>query len=111
MTCSLGDNPVVTMDIRLAYSNNPDAHKIPEAWNLLAKARVERPLVCEFPHEKDADREGYHYECDHIFLMQLGSVAHKYYLFNIRLPVDDTDESPNRNIGKILTFETVVSEW
>jgi len=99
------------MDIRLGYSNNDEAHRIPKAWNLLTTSRVERPLVCEFPYEKSSENEEFHYNCEHLFLLQLGSVAHKYYLFNIRLPVKDdgSSKSPNMNIGRITHLELVVS--
>lgn len=38
--------------------------------------------------------------------MELGSVAHKYFLINLRLPVNDT---VNTGIGEIKDIQIVVS--
>lgn len=55
------------------------------------------------------DNEGRHYECDLLPLMEVGSVAHKYYLLNMRLPVDES-KNINVGIGEIKDIQVVVSE-
>ena len=52
------------------------------------------------------ENEGRFYHCDPIPFMELGSVAHKYFLINIRLPVNDT---VNVGIGEIKDIHIVVS--
>lgn len=55
------------------------------------------------------DNEGRHYECDLLPLMEVGSVAHKYYLLNIRLPVNERKKI-NVGIGEIKDIQVVVSK-
>ena len=52
------------------------------------------------------ENEGSFYQCDPIPLMELGTVAHKYFLINLRLPVNDTI---NVGIGEIKDIHMVVS--
>lgn len=52
------------------------------------------------------ENEGRFYHCDPIPFMELGSVAHKYFLMNLRLPVNDT---MNVGIGEIKDIHVVVS--
>lgn len=54
------------------------------------------------------DNEGRCYECDLLPFMEVGSVAHKYYLLNIRLPVNDRKKI-NVGIGAIKDIRLVVS--
>lgn len=105
------DGAVATMDIRLAYSNNPDSYKIPESWSLVVNSTQERPLDCIFAHPKNEEHNGFNYNCDPLFLLQLGSIPHKYYLLNIRLPVNTAKPqlSPNMKIGQVTEIEFVVS--
>lgn len=55
------------------------------------------------------DNEGRQYECDLLPLMEVGSVAHKYYLLNIRLPVNERKKI-NVGIGEIKDIQVVVSK-
>lgn len=54
------------------------------------------------------DNEGRCYDCDLLPFMEVGSVAHKYYLLNIRLPVDERKKM-NLGIGEIKDIRLVVS--
>lgn len=54
------------------------------------------------------DNEGRFYECDLLPFMEVGSVAHKYYLLNIRLPVN-VRKKVNVGIGEIKDIRLVVS--
>lgn len=54
------------------------------------------------------ENEGRYYECDLLPFMEIGSVAHKYYLLNIRLPVHDRKKI-NVGIGEIKDIRLVVS--
>lgn len=54
------------------------------------------------------ESEGRHYDCDFLPFMEIGSVAHKYYLINIRLPVNDR-KGINVGIGEIKDIRLVVS--
>lgn len=53
------------------------------------------------------ESEGRHYDCDFLPFMEIGSVAHKYYLINIRLPVNDR-KGINVGIGEIKDIRLVV---
>lgn len=54
------------------------------------------------------ENEGRCYECGLLPFMELGSVAHKYYLLNIRLPIDERKKI-NVGIGEIKDIRLVVS--
>lgn len=54
------------------------------------------------------DNEGRCYECDLLPFMEVGSVAHKYYLLNIRIPVNER-KKVNLGIGEIKDIRLVVS--
>lgn len=54
------------------------------------------------------ENEGRYYECDVLPFMEVGSVAHKYYLLNIRLPVNER-KKVNVGIGEIKDIRLVVS--
>lgn len=53
------------------------------------------------------ENDGRNYECDVLPFMELGSVAHKYYLLNIRLPVNERKKI-NVGIGEIKDIQLVV---
>lgn len=53
------------------------------------------------------ENEGRYYECDLLPFMEVGSVAHKYYLLNIRLPVNERKKI-NVGIGEIRDIRLVV---
>lgn len=55
------------------------------------------------------EHEGRYYECDVLPFMEIGSVAHKYYLLNIRLPVNEKKKI-NVGIGEIKDIRLVVSD-
>lgn len=55
-----------------------------------------------------SENEGRYYECDLLPFMEVGSVAHKYYLLNIRLPVNERKKI-NLGIGEIRDIRLVVS--
>lgn len=54
------------------------------------------------------ENEGRLYDCDLLPFMELGSVAHKYYLLNVRLPVNERKKL-NIGIGEINDMRLVVS--
>lgn len=54
------------------------------------------------------ENEGRYYDCDLLPFMEVGSVAHKYYLLNIRIPVNER-KKVNIGIGEIKDIRLVVS--
>ncbi|KAL0200307.1 hypothetical protein M9458_003494, partial [Cirrhinus mrigala] len=52
------------------------------------------------------ENEGRYYDCDLLPFMEVGSVAHKYYLLNIRLPVSER-KKVNIGIGEIKDIRLV----
>lgn len=52
------------------------------------------------------ENEGQFYQCDPVPLMELGSVSHKYFLLNLRLPANSTT---NVGVGEIKDVQVVVS--
>ena len=62
--------------------------------------------------------EGYNYDCEPIPLFELGTVHHKYYLVNVRLPVWEkvSDKYSNKikelnvDLGAIQDLSLVVSQ-
>ncbi|KAI2667427.1 hypothetical protein H4Q32_003903 [Labeo rohita] len=52
------------------------------------------------------ENEGRYYDCDLLPFMEVGSVAHKYYLLNIRLPVNER-KKVNIGIGEIKDIRLV----
>ncbi|XP_041356949.1 protein wntless homolog [Gigantopelta aegis] len=87
----MGKNPVLTMDVRLGYSNKNDSD-----WYELARAKEERPLDCY--NNEDDQQEGDYYHCEPIPFFELGSCHHHYYVINIRIPVR---RGANSDIGQI----------
>lgn len=66
------------------------------------------PSCCSVPFLQTLESEGRHYDCDFLPFMEIGSVAHKYYLINIRLPVNER-KGINVGIGEIKDIRLVVS--
>ncbi|XP_018422821.1 PREDICTED: protein wntless homolog isoform X2 [Nanorana parkeri] len=89
------ENAMVTLDVAMAYRD-----ELTDPWTEMARSVEQRKLQCTFPASKTAENEGRYYECDVLPLIELGSVAHKYYLLNIRLPVSDPKKI-NVGIGEI----------
>ncbi|KAG8437147.1 hypothetical protein GDO86_008010 [Hymenochirus boettgeri] len=98
---SIEENAVLTLDVAMAYRDDPN-----EEWKEMASSIEQRKLNCILPVPKTAANEGRHYECDVIPLMELGSVAHKFYLLNIKLPVDEPKKI-NLGIGEIKDMNVV----
>ncbi|KAB0389082.1 hypothetical protein E2I00_013382 [Balaenoptera physalus] len=95
------ENAEVSMDVSLAYRDDMFAE-----WTEMAHERVPRKLKCTFTSPKTAEHEGRYYECDVLPFMEIGSVAHKYYLLNIRLPVNEKKKI-NVGIGEIKDIRLV----
>uniref|UniRef100_A0A8C0PSW1 Wnt ligand secretion mediator n=2 Tax=Canis lupus familiaris TaxID=9615 RepID=A0A8C0PSW1_CANLF len=97
----VGENAEVSMDVSLAYRDDMFAE-----WTEMAHERVPRKLKCTFTSPKTPEYEGRYYECDVLPFMEIGSVAHKYYLLNIRLPVNEKKKI-NVGIGEIKDIQLV----
>ncbi|XP_045055363.1 protein wntless homolog isoform X4 [Desmodus rotundus] len=95
------ENAEVSMDVSLAYRDDMSAE-----WTEMAHERVPRKLKCTFASPKTPEHEGRYYECDVLPFMEIGSVAHKYYLLNIRLPVNEKKKI-NVGIGEIKDIRLV----
>ncbi|MBN3277151.1 WLS protein, partial [Polyodon spathula] len=95
------EGAVVTIDVSLAYRDDTFSK-----WTEMAHSIEQRKLSCNFSTPKTNENEGRHYECDLLPFMELGSVAHKYYLINIRLPVNER-KSINVGIGEIKDIHLV----
>ncbi|CAK6956314.1 protein wntless homolog [Scomber scombrus] len=93
------DDVIVTIDAGLAYRDD-----LTSEWTTEFHSVEQRPLRCTFEVPKIYENEGRFYDCDPIPFMELGSVAHKYFLINIRLPVNDT---VNVGIGEIKDIHIV----
>nr|XP_006011674.1 PREDICTED: protein wntless homolog isoform X1 [Latimeria chalumnae] len=87
----IDDRAIITLDVSLAYRNDTISE-----WTEMAHSIEQRKLNCSFPSSKTYDNEGRHYDCDLLPFMEVGTVAHKYYLVNIRLPVN---EKKRMNVG------------
>uniref|UniRef100_W5MAN9 Wnt ligand secretion mediator n=1 Tax=Lepisosteus oculatus TaxID=7918 RepID=W5MAN9_LEPOC len=92
---------VVTIDVGLAYRDDTLSE-----WTEMAHSTEQRRLSCNFSTPKTPENEGRHYECDLLPFMEVGSVAHKYYLINIRLPVNERKKI-NVGIGEIKDIRLV----
>nr|XP_040040977.1 protein wntless homolog isoform X3 [Gasterosteus aculeatus aculeatus] len=90
---------VITIDAGLAYRDD-----LTSEWSAKFHSVERRPLRCTLAVAKTYENEGRFYHCDPIPFMELGSVAHKYFLFNLRLPVNDT---VNVGIGEIKDIHIV----
>lgn len=89
------ENAMITLDVSMGYRDS-----LSEDWTLIAHSKEQRKLKCEAQFEKTSENEGRQYECDVLPLIELGSVAHKYYLVNIRIPVNDK-KKVNLGIGDL----------
>ncbi|KAK2836008.1 hypothetical protein Q5P01_016492 [Channa striata] len=87
------EEDVITIDTGLASRDD-----LMSEWRMKFHSVEQRPLKCVFGLSKTYENEGRFYHCDPIPFMELGSVAHKYFLINMRLPVNDT---VNTGIGEI----------
>ncbi|XP_014746567.1 PREDICTED: protein wntless homolog [Sturnus vulgaris] len=103
MDNDLKENAEITLDVSLAYRDD-----MFDDWEEIAHAIEIRKLKCTFGSPKTVESEGRHYDCDFLPFMEIGSVAHKYYLINIRLPVNDR-KGINVGIGEIKDIRLVVS--
>ncbi|RLV85287.1 hypothetical protein DV515_00016111 [Chloebia gouldiae] len=95
------ENAEITLDVSLAYRDD-----MFDDWEEIAHAIEIRKLKCTFGSPKTVESEGRHYDCDFLPFMEIGSVAHKYYLINIRLPVSDR-KGINVGIGEIKDIRLV----
>uniref|UniRef100_A0A3P8T8Q1 Wnt ligand secretion mediator n=1 Tax=Amphiprion percula TaxID=161767 RepID=A0A3P8T8Q1_AMPPE len=95
------DGAMVTVDVGLAYRDDTISE-----WTEMAHSFEQRKLSCSFTTAKTYENEGRFYECDLLPFMEVGSVAHKYYLLNIRLPVNDR-KKVNVGIGEIKDIRLV----
>ena len=103
------------MNLRLAYSDadlgvlQKDKHS--SLWTDYASIKEEkRALNCNFTHPKNEEHQDYEYDCDPLFIFQLGSVPHKRYLLNLKLPTHISDGSEaNENIGRLSEIDLIVS--
>lgn len=97
------DGALATIDVGLAYRDDTVSE-----WTEMAHSFEQRKLSCNFTTTKTYENEGRYYECDLLPFMEVGSVAHKYYLLNIRLPVNERKKI-NVGIGEIKDIRLVVS--
>ncbi|XP_063317589.1 protein wntless homolog isoform X2 [Pelmatolapia mariae] len=95
------DGALVHIDVGLAYRDD-----LKSDWTEMAHSFEQRKLSCNFTATKTLENEGRNYECDLLPFMELGSVAHKYYLVNIRLPVNERKKI-NVGIGEIIDIHLV----
>ncbi|XP_063283974.1 protein wntless homolog [Pelobates fuscus] len=95
------ENAMVTLDVAMAYRDDTS-----DPWTEMAHSVEQRKLKCVLPVPKTAENEGRYYECDVLPLLEIGSVAHKYYLLNIKLPVNDKKKI-NFGIGEIKDLHLV----
>uniref|UniRef100_A0A671RN08 Wnt ligand secretion mediator n=1 Tax=Sinocyclocheilus anshuiensis TaxID=1608454 RepID=A0A671RN08_9TELE len=95
------DGSLVTMDVGLAYRDSTLSE-----WTEMAHSIEHRKLSCNFTATKTYENEGRYYDCDLLPFMEVGSVAHKYYLLNIRLPVNER-KKVNIGIGEIKDIRLV----
>ena len=100
------------MDLRLAYSDDEwEQLSKPSVWTEFANvSKEDRPLECFFNYNPSEEYDKYEYDCDSIFIFQLGSVPHKRYLVNMKLPVNlGESKEYNRKIGQVNEIELIVS--
>ncbi|XP_034091626.1 protein wntless homolog [Gymnodraco acuticeps] len=99
MINQIEEDVIITIDAGLAHRDD-----LKSEWTTARHSVEQRPLRCTFSVPKTYENEGRFYHCDPIPIMQLGSVAHKYFLINLRLPVNDT---VNVGIGEIKDINLV----
>ncbi|KAM4604751.1 protein wntless homolog [Polymixia lowei] len=95
------DGAIATIDVGLAYRDDTFSE-----WTEMAHSIEQRKLNCNFTTSKTYENEGRYYECELLPFMEVGSVAHKYYLLNIRLPVSER-KKVNVGIGEIKDIRLV----
>ncbi|XP_029971145.1 protein wntless homolog isoform X1 [Salarias fasciatus] len=95
------DGAMVTIDVGLAYRDDTISE-----WTEMAHSFEQRKLSCNFTTAKTYENEGRYYECDLMPFMEVGSVSHKYYLLNMRLPVNER-KKVNVGIGEIKDIRLV----
>ncbi|MBN3298621.1 WLS protein, partial [Amia calva] len=95
------EGAIATIDVSLAFRDDTFSE-----WTEMAHSIEHRKLSCIFSTAKVPENEGRHYECDLLPFMEMGSVAHKYYLINIRLPVNEKKRI-NVGIGEIKDIRLV----
>lgn len=84
----------LTSHVRLGYKDDERSD-----WSELHKSyNLTRPFRCsaDSPSENGDPEEVRHYECDLIPMFELGSVHHRDYLINLRIPSD-----ANPNLGML----------
>ncbi|CAK8684256.1 unnamed protein product [Clavelina lepadiformis] len=104
------ENPEMTFNFTLGYSDQIGARLIPEAWTLLANSIEKRTLSCDYA----ADRS--EYDCEPVFAFQLGSVPHKQYVLNMGIPLgrfmpnndERIDDETNTQIDKISDMQFIM---
>ncbi|XP_034438605.1 protein wntless homolog isoform X2 [Hippoglossus hippoglossus] len=99
MINQIEDDVIITIDAGIAYRDNGMSE-----WTTQFHSVEQRPLRCMLGVPKTYENEGSFYQCDPIPFMELGTVAHKYFLINLRLPVNDT---MNVGIGEIKDIHMV----
>ncbi|XP_038068222.1 protein wntless homolog A-like [Patiria miniata] len=100
----LAPNAAVTLVVRLGYKDTDDGE-----FQELVSVNETRKLECVFPFTED--KVGYHYSCEPLPLFELGSVHHKHYLINIRMPITKdkaTGALTNTNIGSPEDLHVVI---
>ncbi|XP_041646400.1 protein wntless homolog [Cheilinus undulatus] len=93
MINQIEEDVTITIDAGLAHRDD-----LRSEWTLKYHSVEQRPLKCSFEIPKTYENEGRFYQCEPVPFMELGTVAHKYFLINLRLPVNDT---VNVGIGDI----------
>ncbi|KAG9341521.1 hypothetical protein JZ751_019026 [Albula glossodonta] len=95
------EGAVVTLDMTVAYRDD-----LISEWTEMAHSVEQRKLSCNTSFPKRFKNEGRFYECDVLPFMELGNVAHKFYLINVRLPVNERKRI-NVGIGEIKDLRLV----
>ncbi|KAF7254239.1 hypothetical protein EYD10_01276 [Varanus komodoensis] len=115
------ENAEVTLDVSLAYRDDRFSE-----WKEMARAVETRKLKCSFGAPKVSsvfnsfrrikekkkiihltiEHEGKFYDCEVLPFMEIGTVAHKFYLINVRLPVNER-QGINVGIGEIKDIRLV----
>ncbi|GAA6085335.1 protein wntless homolog [Tachysurus ichikawai] len=95
------DGAMATIDVSLAYRDDTVSE-----WTEMAQSLEQRKLNCNFTTAKIIENEGRYYECDLLPFMEVGTVSHKYYLVNVRLPVIER-KKVNVGIGEIKDIRLV----
>eukprot|EP00057_Strongylocentrotus_purpuratus_P028432 XP_011682906.1 PREDICTED: protein wntless homolog [Strongylocentrotus purpuratus] len=103
----MGDEPELTILVEMMYNNDDNAQG---EWKKMYSINETRKLNCEFFHQKSPEAEGYSYDCEPIPLFELGTVHHKYYLLNIRLPVWEVDPDTQEVVRELNTNLGAVQE-